>query len=68
MRVAAELDVEARAWGGGEVVCHHGRGASIEGEGRNEHPAVADRDELGNAPFVVGIEQRERVAAGGRLE
>ncbi len=45
--IAAELDGQARAIGGAEVVGHDRGGAPVERERGRSHAPVADRDELG---------------------
>ena len=66
--VTAELCVQARARVGAEVCGHDLRRAAVERERRDEHPPVADRDELGNARGVLLLEQRERVSIRRQLE
>jgi hypothetical protein len=61
--VAAELDVEARARGHTEVRRHDSSRAAIEGEGRDEHPPVADRDQLRNAGPVLLFEDLDWIGA-----
>ena len=46
----------------GEIVRHHRSRAAEEREGRGEHAAVADRDELGNARRRLSLEDLERIA------
>ena len=46
MGVAAQLDLE-RGGLGGQIGGHHRGGPPEEGEGRGGHPAVADRDQVG---------------------
>ena len=41
-------DVQARARGRGQVGRHDQRRAAVEGERRDQHPPVADRDQLGD--------------------
>ena len=66
--VAAELRVKGRPRACREVRGHQIGGAAVEGERRDEHPAVADRDELGNARLRLFLEQLYRVGAvEGRL-
>ena len=61
MRVAAALHLEAGARGGGQVGRHDQRRATVERERRGEHPAVADRHELGNARLCLALQQLDRV-------
>ena len=46
--VAAELDAQPGGRCGRQVRGHRQRGTAIEGERRDQHPAVTHRDELGN--------------------
>ena len=61
--VAAELRVEARPRARREIRRHQVGGAAVERERRDEHAAVADRDELGNARLRLLLEQLDRVGA-----
>ncbi len=61
--VAAGLHPQARVGGLGEVHRHDRRGAAEEGEGRGQHPPVADRDELGYAVLGLLLEHRDRISA-----
>ena len=63
VRVAAELRVQPRAGAAGEVGRHQVGGAAIEGERRDEHAAVADRDELRHARRRLLHEQLDRIGA-----
>ena len=62
VRVSAQLGVETRYGRRGEIVGHHRRRAAEEREGRREHAAVADRDELGNARRRLSLQDPERIA------
>src|ERR1700733_730177 len=44
-----------------QVRRHHRRGASVEGERRFDHSAGSYRYELGNAPCVLLLQDRDRV-------
>ena len=44
-----------------QVGSHHRRRAAIERERRDEHPPVADRDELPDAQGCLGDENRDRI-------
>ena len=48
VRVAAQLGSQPRRRGGRQVGGHHQSRAPVEGERRHQHPAVADRHQLGN--------------------
>ena len=61
--VAAALHVQPRARRSREVVGHDLGRATVEGERRHEHPAVADRHELGDARARLVLEQSDRVGA-----
>ena len=63
--VAAELHLEAARRQAREVVRHHRRGAAEEGEGRDEHAAVPDRQELRDARRGLLLEKRHRVTVSG---
>ena len=63
VRVTAELDGQARAGRGGQVGGHDQRGAAVERERRDQHPAVADRHQLGDPLVRLLLEQRDRVGA-----
>ncbi len=64
--IAARLDPQAGVRGLGEVHRHDRRGAAVEGEGRGQHPPVADRDELGDAALGLVREHLDRVFAARR--
>ena len=49
MRVAAELRLQSRAGAVGEVGRHQSGRTPVEGERRDEHPSVPDRDQLRHA-------------------
>ena len=61
--VAAALHVQPRARRSREVVGHDLGRATVEGERGHEHPAVADRHELGDARARLVLEQSDRVGA-----
>ena len=70
VRVAAELDVEPAARRRVEIGGHQVGGAAVEGERRDEHPAVADRHQLRDAGRGLLLQHRDGVAAvrcGGPL-
>ena len=66
VRVAAELDVDARARGRSQIGGHDERRATVERERRVEHPSVPDRHELGHPALGLLLEQRDRVGPVGR--
>ena len=49
--------------GGGQVGRHDQRGAAVEGERRGQHPAVADRDQVGYPAHRLLFQQRDRIGA-----
>ena len=68
VRVAAELGGDAGRRATGEIGGHDRRGAAEERERRGEHPAVADRDELGHPRRGLLLQDRDRVGpVGGGL-
>jgi hypothetical protein len=68
VRVTADLDVQAGAGGGGQVRGHDQRGAPVKRERRYQHPAVTDRNQLGDAGYGLLLGQPDRVGSvGGRL-
>ena len=68
VRVSAELRPEPGSRSRREVVGHHGRRAAVEGERRDEHPAVADGHELRNARLRLRLQDRDRITVGRELE
>ena len=62
VRIAAELGVDARPRQPGEVGRHQVGGAAVEGEGRDEHPPVAQRHQLRDARRRLLLEQLDRTA------
>ena len=64
--VAAGLDPQAGIRGLGEVHRHDRRRAAIEGEGRGQHPPVADRNEFLDAALGLVLEHLDRISAAGR--
>ncbi len=63
--VAAELHLDPRARGPGQIGGHHVGGPAEEGERRGDHPPVADRDQLGHARRGLLLQQRDRIGAVG---
>ncbi len=63
VRVAAALRGQTRAGRPGEVVRHDLRRAAVERERRDEHPAVADRNQLGDARLGLVLEQIDGIRA-----
>ena len=61
VRVAAELGVQPGTRAAGQIGRHQVRSAAVEGERRDEHPAVADRHQLGHARLRLLLEQLDRV-------
>ena len=61
MRVPAELGHQARARRGREVRGHDERGAAEEGEGGDQHPAVADGHQLLHPALGLLLEQRHGI-------
>ena len=61
VRVAAELSVQTGARTGSEIRGHEKGAAAIEGEGRLEHAAVADRDELWKPGLGLLLEELDRI-------
>ena len=59
--IATQLDVETGGRAVREVRRHRVRGTAEEGEGRYEHPAVSNRDELGHAGLGLLLEEFDRV-------
>ncbi len=66
VRVAAELHVDPGARRRRQVGRHDQRRAAVERERRDEHPSVADRDELGHAALGLLLEQARSGRAGRR--
>ena len=64
--VAAGLYGDAGVGRRRQVRRHHGRGAAVKGERRDEHAPVPDRDQLLYARRRLGFEQRHRIRATGR--
>ena len=62
--IAACLNPQPGFGGLREVHRHDRRGAAKEGEGRGQHPPVADRHELGDAALGLALEQLDRIFAG----
>ena len=66
VRIAAGLNPDAGVRRRCEVGSHDGRGTAIEGERRNQHPAVAQRNELGNTVVPLLLQDIDRVWPIGR--
>ena len=61
VRVPAELHREAGPWRVLQVGGHDLRRAAVEGERRDHHPAVTDRDQVLLARRVLCLEQRDGI-------
>jgi hypothetical protein len=61
VRIAAELDIEARPRHVFEVRRHDPRGASVERERRDHHAAVSNRHEIWLAGLVLLREERDGI-------
>ena len=61
--VAAQLHGDPGHRGGRQVGRHDQRGAPVERERRDQHPPVADRDQLGYPARRLLFEQRDRIGA-----
>ena len=59
--VATDLRGDPRAGCAGQVGGHDERRAPVEGERRHQHPAVADRHQLGHPGHGLLFQQRHRV-------
>ncbi len=59
--VAADLGGDPRPGRAGQVGGHDERRAPVEGERRHQHPAVADRHQLGHPGHGLLFQQRHRV-------
>ena len=66
VRIAAELHPQAGIRGLGEVHRHDRRRAAEEGEGRGQHPPVADRNEFLDTALGLVLEHLDRISAAGR--
>lgn len=66
MRVATELNGQARRWREGEIVRHQSSGAAIEGEGRAQHAAIPNRHQPLEAPRILLANQRDGVTPNER--
>ena len=66
--VAARLDEDVGAGRRGEIERHDRRRAPVVGERGLRHPLVAERDELREPVRLLRLQDRDRVAAGRRLE
>ena len=64
VRIAAELHVDPGSGCLREVGRHDQCGAAVERERRDEHPSVADRDELRHPAARLLLEQQDRVRTG----
>jgi hypothetical protein len=65
VRVAAQLHSKVRPRAERQVGGHHARRTAVEGERRDQHPSVPDRDELGHPCLSLLLEQGDRIAALG---
>ncbi len=63
--VAAQLDDDPGIRGGREVGRHRQRRPAVERERRDRHPAVADRDQLGDPGGGLLLQERDRVGRSG---
>ena len=63
VRVTADLRVEPGTRRGGQVGGHDQRRAAVERERRDQHPAVPDRDQLGDPAGGLLLEQRDGVGS-----
>ena len=61
--VTAQLHGDPAYRGGRQVGRHDQRGATVEGERRGQHPAVADRDQVGYPARRLLFQQRDRIGA-----
>jgi hypothetical protein len=61
MRIPAQLHLQPRRGGAGEVGGHHLGRSAVEGERRDQHPPVPDRDQVGLAGGVLLLQQPDRV-------
>src|SRR5205085_1186168 len=59
-----ELRLEPRGGRGRQIVGHDLRGATVERERRDQHPPVADRNELGHTGGRLLLEQRNWIPLG----
>ena len=66
VRVAAALHAQAGGRGLCEVARHDRGAAPVERERRDDHPPVADRDEVRHARLVLSLEDADGVGAVGR--
>ena len=66
MRVAAELNLEARARRIREVRRHQGSSTAVERERRDEHAPVADRNQLRDARLRLLLEHLDRITPARR--
>jgi hypothetical protein len=68
MRITADLDLDVRLRGVGEVEGHDGRRAPVIGEGGLRHPRMAQRDKLLQPVRLLLVQDRDRITARPRLE
>ena len=61
MRVAAQLHRQVGAWRARQVGGHQVGGTAVEGERRDQHSAVTDRDQLRHPTCGLLLEQANRV-------
>ena len=66
MGVAAQLDVQAGARRTRQIGGHDLRGAPVEGERRDAHPAMPDRHQIGLPGLVLILEQGDRIPRAPR--
>ena len=66
VRVAAGLHGQPGRRGCRQILRHHDGGTAVEGERRDQHAPVADRDEIRFARPILLVEQIERVRPVGR--
>ncbi len=65
VRITAQLGVETGPRTVGEIRRHQVRRTTEEREGRDEHPAVADRHEVGHAGLRLLLEELDRIRPVG---
>ena len=61
MRITAELHGDVRSGSCRQVGGHDQCRPSIEGEGRDQHPSIADRNQLGHSGGALFIQERDGV-------
>lgn len=65
MRVAASHDIRVEMGSAGQVSGHDGGAAAVEREGRLQHPAEPDADEVLQPGAVLVLEDGDRIALVG---